>query len=498
MLTRIPLNRSIRTCRAMWLVVLLGADCVSGSQGTGSPDTSGGATAGTDGKGASTGVGGGSSGAPGGSSGHGGGAGGATTGGAGSGGSAQTSGAGGSTSSGGAGGTATGGAGVGGSSQTGGGGGRAGSGGAGGRAGSGGAGGRAGSGGAGGRAGSGGASGTGSGGTGATAPASCVDDLMDGTETGIDCGGSCQACPNYKINPPHLKNSAQSGCNGGTGFMCTRSMVFSPEFKQAAMDDWGSGDPPFVYGVVGHDKDPGALDTQSGNTCCQCYQLIFVSPKDAVSGLPTPKPMIVQAFNTAAGGAKNFDIYMATGGEGANTAGCGALYTTFPTTGEPDNGGIRPLNFSQQCSSMNMYTEASVAAAMCQDAIGAACDTITSTVSATVQSTSQTSCIEANQPANLYHLNWNVRAERVECPTNLTRVTGCKLNGQGLPQADPTAQSSSSASSAFMTGYGTTTMQDCCRPTCAYAGSNNVAPATADPSYGVFYTCDKSGSPATQ
>jgi hypothetical protein len=467
--TRIPLNKiCVRACRATWLVVLLGAGCVSGSQGTGSPGSGGGATAGTGGKGASTGVGGGgSSSAPGGSSGHDGGAGGATTGGGASGGTLQTSGAGGSTGSGGAGGTAIGGVGAGGGSQTGG-------------------------------AGGGGASGTGSGGTGATASASCVDDLMDGTETGVDCGGSCPGCPNYRINPPNLKNNAQSGCNGGTGFMCTRAMVFSPEFKQAAMDDWGSGDPPFVYGVVGHDKDPGALDTQSGNTCCQCYQLIFVSPKDAVSGLPTPKPMIVQAFNTAAGGAKNFDLYMATGGEGANTAGCTALYTTFPTTGEPNNGGIRPLNFSQQCSSMNMYTEASVASAMCQDAIGAACETITSTVSATVQNTSQTSCIEANQPANLYHLNWNVRAERVECPTNLTRVTGCKLNGQGLPQADPTAQSSSSASGAFMTGYGTTTMQDCCRPTCAYAGANNVAPATADPSYGVFYTCDKSGNPATQ
>ena len=183
--------------------------------------------------------------------------------------------------------------------------------------------------GAGGGAGAAGGQGGGSGGAGGTAATggstgtpSCTDGMMDGTETGVDCGGSCPACPNYKINAPNLKNNAATGCSGGPGFMCTRSMVFSPEFKQAANDDWGgTGDPPFVYGAVGHDLDSGGVDKSSGNTCCQCYQLVFVSTSDAVSGLPTPKPMIVQAFNTAAGGGKNFDIYMATGGEGANTAG---------------------------------------------------------------------------------------------------------------------------------------------------------------------------------
>lgn len=344
------------------------------------------------------------------------------------------------------------------------------------------------------------AGGTSGGAGGSTLPAgTCTDDIMNGTETGVDCGGSCPACPSYQINPPNLKNTAQSGCQGGTGFMCTRSMAFSPEFKQAAHDDavangWNAANPPFVYGVVGHDKDSGGLDTQSSNTCCQCYQLVFESPSDPVSGLPTPKPMIVQAFNTAAGGAKNFDIYMAKGGEGGNTNGCSALYTTFPTIGEPGSGGIRPVNFPTQCASMNNYTEATVASSTCQQQIASQCDMITSTMSASIQSTSQQSCIEANQPANLYHLNWKVRAERVECPTNLTRVTGCKLKSQNLPQPDPNAQSASTAGSGFVTGYGTTTMQDCCRPTCAYQSTNNVDPNTADSQYGIFYTCDKSGN----
>ena len=327
-----------------------------------------------------------------------------------------------------------------------------------------------------------------------TDPGSCLDGKMNGSETGVDCGGSCPACPNYKINPPNLKNNAQSGCQGGPGFMCTRSMVFSPEFKQAAMDDWNSGDPPFVYGTVGHDKDSG-LDGNLNNTCCQCYQLVFESPRDLVTGLPTPKPMIVQTFNTAAGGGKNFDIYMATGGMGAFTSGCTAMYDQYPSVGQPSNGGVRVVNFGQQCSASNKYTLASVSSATCQDTIASQCEGIVSNSSAQNQLDSRTSCIEANQPENLYHLNWSVRAKRIECPTNLTRVTGCKLNSQGLPQADPAAKDAASAS-GFATGYSTTTMQDCCRPTCGWATNVSQSGASVDGSYGVFYTCDKAGNPS--
>lgn len=338
-----------------------------------------------------------------------------------------------------------------------------------------------------------GGAGGGTGAGGSTEVGSCIDGRMNGSETGVDCGGTCPACPKYQINPPNPKNNAQSGCQGGPGFMCTRSMVFSPEFKQAAMDDWSSGDPPFVYGVVGHDLDAGGVDGNFSNTCCQCYQLVFDSPRDQVSGLPTPKPMIVQTFNTAAGGGKNFDIYMATGGEGAFTAGCTAQYTSYPSIGQPGNGGIRPLTISQ-CASGGKYTLASVSADACQSQIATQCKTIASS-SATDQSTSQTSCIEANQPANLYHLNWNVRVKRVECPTNLTRVTGCKLNSQNLPKADPNAKDASTAS-GFATGYTTTTMQDCCRPTCAWPTNVTGSGVGVDSQYGLFYTCDKSGNPS--
>ena len=333
----------------------------------------------------------------------------------------------------------------------------------------------------------------GSTGTGGSGTATCTDNMQNGSETGVDCGGSCGACPNYKINGPNTGDTVGSGCNGGPAFMCTRDMVFSPEFKVAEADDFGSPtNPQFVYGVVGHDKDSGGLDTESGsNACCQCYQLVFTSPRDNVSGVATPKPMIVQAFNTGAGGGKNFDIYMGAGGEGANTAGCSKQYTAYPTLGQPNNGGIRAQNVSQCAGTGGALSSSSIATMSCQSAIAADCQMITAS-NAAVQSATQVSCEETNQTQNLYHLNWNVLAKRIECPANLTRVTGCKLNSQGLPSADPTAVDMASASSkGFSSGYTTTTMQDCCRPTCAYKG--NVS--GADGTYKQYYTCDGSGNP---
>jgi hypothetical protein len=316
----------------------------------------------------------------------------------------------------------------------------------------------------------------------------CLNGKKDGTETGIDCGGSCPACPNYKINAPQKSNTLGSSCGGGPGYMCARSMVFSPEMKQAALDDWGMADPPFVYGTVGHDADNGGLD--NGNTCCQCYQLVFESA-DFTSGIPTPKPMIVQTFNTAAGGGKAFDVYMAAGGFGANngcTAG-NAMYSQFPDLGGNYTGGVRATRYSQ-CAEKNSYTLASISSMTCQSYVASQCDMISSSASATNQSTSRGSCIETNLPDSHYHTNWNVRAKRIECPENLTRVTGCKLNNQGLPKANPAAQNAATADASFRTGYHTTTMQDCCRPTCAYPG--NVQ--NSDGAYSVFYTCDKAGN----
>jgi hypothetical protein len=354
-------------------------------------------------------------------------------------------------------------------------------------------------GGAGGQSGGAGGQSTGAGGT-TVAGGTCTDDIMNGNETGVDCGGSCPACPNYKINAPTTGDTVGSGCAGGPAYMCTRSMVYSPEFKSAEADDFTgtSANPAFVYAVAGHDaRSSDGLDSgAAGNGCCQCYQLVFTTPKDQVTGVPTPKPMIVQSFNTGVDGSgMDFDIYMGDGGEGSNTAGCmggsGKMYSAYPSIGQTNNGGIRAQTVSQ-CSGTSGLSDTSIATTACQSTIATDCEMITSST-ASIQSTTQTSCIETNQPQNLYHINWNVMAKRIECPTNLTRVTGCQLTGQGLPQADPTAVDSASASGkGFSSGYTTTTMQDCCRPTCAY--KPNVSGAASP--YNLFYTCDASGNPS--
>jgi hypothetical protein len=326
-------------------------------------------------------------------------------------------------------------------------------------------------------------------------PGVCDNLMRDGDETAVDCGGSCPGCPGYPASTPDVENEERSGCEpSGTGFMCAQSMLFSPSMKEAVFEDWGMDDPPFAYAVVGHDPDPGGVDDTSASyssTCCQCYQLVFKGPRATNEQLPTPKPLIVQAFNTYAGGPSAFDVYMAAGGYG-NFNGCtenGALYSGYPDMGGDWTGGVRATRYAQ-CNTDMGFTESSVAAEQCQSFVEGECGKIQS--SELVQSISQQSCEQSNRIETHYHTNWNVVVKRVECPEALTKVTGCRLGPQGLPAADPSIQTAQQAMQAgFLDGdYHTTTMQDCCRPTCAWP--TNVNNATSG--YTHFYTCDASGN----
>ena len=118
------------------------------------------------------------------------------------------------------------------------------------------------------------------------------------------------------------------------------------------------------------------------------------------------------------------------------------------------------------------------------------------------------SCTESNDAASYYHLNWQVYAKKIECPTHLAQVTGCKLAPQGLPAANPNvttpAQAAADSSFKAMTAnglhYTTTTMQDCCKPTCAWqdwvTGSNGGLTAVGQ--YNSFYTCAPERVPVTE
>jgi hypothetical protein len=280
---------------------------------------------------------------------------------------------------------------------------------------------------------------------------------------------------------------------------------------QAAIDDGYEG--KFNYAVVGHDPDTTNLDKGLQDSCCQCYQLVFDAPRYLTnSTLTPPKPLVVQSFNTQASGATGFDVFMGAGGLGAFNA-CDAdlpygskfgysLYTNYPSVGQGFDGGVKPGPSSLKCDNNGNLTDALIAATTCQDKITTACNTITAAVT-TVQEATRRSCIQSNQATSYYHENWKVYAKRVTCPTHLTEVTGCKLAAQsGLKAPDPNVQTVTQAIAAggFSSTlnnepYHTTTMQDCCMPTCAW--SNNVRSATVN-GYNSFYSCLADGKPVTQ
>jgi hypothetical protein len=221
--------------------------------------------------------------------------------------------------------------------------------------------------------------------------------------------------------------------------------------------------------------------------------------------------MIVQSFNTSAGGAKNFDLFMGAGGFGSFDA-CAAvngvslsnaanppMYTSFPPQGETCCGGVSVINsFQSDCDSQGKVTNTTLTSGACQGDVNSACNLAVGN-SAEVTTTTQNSCKQSNQATSFYHQNFaSVYAMGVECPAHLTDVTGCKLGSLGLPQPDTTVTAANVASkSSFKSGYTTTTMQDCCMPTCAW--SNNVTPSAGTPvnGYNSFYSCDIDGNPWT-
>jgi len=330
-------------------------------------------------------------------------------------------------------------------------------------------------------------------------------------DTTSACRGNCAVA--NACSPPENPNKA----NLPKTFICPRFMLYSTEMLQAAKDDaalygWGSGsEPPFNYGVVGHDADVGGLDNNE-SSCCQCYQIVYVTPEPSSPpppDLPYPKPLIVQSFNTAASGPKGFDVFMAAGGYGAfnacyndpafgNTTKFNEfMYDQFPYQ-NPGSGGISFLRY-QECIKGWPPTVDGVLSAACQEKIRQMCNQALMNASAQITEYTRQSCIMCNQLNSLYHQNWDVMAKRVRCPQNLTRVTGCRLVEDKLPLPLPLVLTPSQAqANGFATGYHTTTMQDCCKPTCAWADWTVGKNLPVDGEWNSFYSCDKNGKPITK
>lgn len=333
-----------------------------------------------------------------------------------------------------------------------------------------------------------------------------VDECRQGDPNSA-CGG---VCPND--HGPTAKNACESGKPGvPVQYACPRHMLFSSEMVQAVIDDGYEG--AFNYGIVGHDPDPQNLDAGLSDSCCQCYQLVFDTPTYLTdASLTPPPPLVVQSANTQASGPTGFDLFMGAGGFGVFNACDGSIpqcnhfghsqYTGYPSVGQAFNGGVKPGPDSVNCTNgNNALTDAVIAEPSCQSKIEAACNEITAS-SAMLQEESRKSCVQSNQAGSYYHENWNVYVRRVTCPKHLMEVTGCKIAPDpSLPQPDPTIQTAAQAEAAgFSRGlndqrYHTTTMQDCCMPTCAWA--NNVSASTVD-GYDSFYACRDDGTPVTE
>jgi hypothetical protein len=299
-------------------------------------------------------------------------------------------------------------------------------------------------------------------------------------------------------------------------------MLFSPQMVQAAQDDgakngWDASTPPFLYGVVGHDTNTAGIDKgMTGNQpCCECYQLIFDQPFNEGGAqnnqAPAPKPMVVQTFNIGAT-TDSFDIYMGAGGFGAfngcmdgtikSSAGY-ALYDAYPADGQPGNGGVKFRSYDEcRTAGEKITTADAISSSACQDKIAGLCSQVKSSKSSQLASTTRDSCLKSNQVGTLYHQNWAVYAKRVECPENLTRVTGCKLAAEtGLAKVDAKVTTLDQAKAAgFLSGYHTTTMQDCCKPACGWVEKvgGNEGQKKSDPQFTNFYTCDGSDQPLTE
>lgn len=332
------------------------------------------------------------------------------------------------------------------------------------------------------------------------------------------CGGVCNT-----INACSESQTSKPGAD--VTFICPRTMMHSDEMVQAALAD---GNQDYLYGIVGHDVDAGFIDGDAKSTCCQCYQLIYAWPSvnnerqvqknpdnvsNPASAVPIPKPVIAQSFNTAAT-RNTFDLYMAGGGFGAHN-GCGPgfqqtstsgqyLYESYPPEGGI-SGGVKPITHWSECKNQFQWvTEESLRSPACQAKLRAACDKITH-ADPKITEYARKSCMQTNQPESLHHANWSVYVRMVECPEALTRVTGCKLQPQGLPKVNGliTAAQAANDPTFWKKGsngnmYETTTMEDCCRPSCAAANWVQEKGLKPDPNYNVIYSCDRAGVPLTQ
>ncbi|KAE8749133.1 endo-beta-1,4-glucanase variant 1 [Frankliniella occidentalis] len=124
-----------------------------------------------------------------------------------------------------------------------------------------------------------------------------------------------------------LDENTQSGCNGGSSFVCNNQRPFV------------KGGQAYAFAAA----NVNGLPTSS--LCCACYKLTFSDT--ALAG----KSLIVQVTNTGSDlGNNHFDLMMPAGGEGIFTQGCPKQWPAYPNSVWGDQyGGI---SYRNQCDAL--------------------------------------------------------------------------------------------------------------------------------------------------
>jgi hypothetical protein len=258
-----------------------------------------------------------------------------------------------------------------------------------------------------------------------------------------------------------------SACNNGFfssssayGYACPHQALLSNDMLGAARYDGLSSH--FVYGVAGASTD---------DDCGKCYQIQLL---DAERVWRDDFPfLVVQVINSGYDVMPyQFDVFMGAGGFGYFTAcnrDCGSHYCQ----GGPCAEGMFPTTFEQwtQVAYADPHTcysggikwleQPEKAKQYCEEALAS-------------QEHARDSCVRSN--AELFHQNFvEIRAERVQCPPGLYRLTGLqRADDGGLPYPSPTLALTQHCQGDRSQGhFCITTMQDCCKPSCSWRGKGN-------------------------
>ena len=265
--------------------------------------------------------------------------------------------------------------------------------------------------------------------------------------------------PNTSANADY---NTESGCGGGgdgtIGWMCPHLMLLSPDLQYAAEADGNSW---AVYGVAGIGQ---------ASDCGSCYQLEITG---GGGPWPSPNKYIVQAVNTGSDvGSGQFDIMGGAGGFGIYDSCSSDCQYGRVCSGGHCNAPYYSGDFNAWAPDGNCYGGGVHDPGQCYGLTHG---------NSFPDQTLIYGCTEALH--RNYHANFDVQWQRVQCPPSLYKATG-------LRRKDDIEHPEAMFELSPQNNGRTTTMMDCCKPTCSWRQSIE---GVADPDFPQVYTCNKAG-----